>query len=301
MESNQHENLLSSPSFTRWWSEETIAIVTGSNKGIGLALVKKLAEMGVSVILTARDEERGEKAIESLKQQGLHNVRFFQLDVSLPSSIKAFASCYISTFGFGTLDILVNNAAVSFNKINENSVEQAETVIKTNYFGAKLLTEALLPLFRFGSSKSRILNITSRLGSINKVKTPDVKKLLQGEHLSEKHIENMVISFLESVKNQTWMSKGWPELWTDYSVSKLALNAYTRVLAKRFHKSNLSVNSFCPGFTKTAMTCGEGTHTADDSAEQAVTLLLLPPQVIPTGQFFYGNRHRLPAPVQSKL
>lgn len=56
---------------------------------------------------------------------------------------------------------------MSFKEINENTVEQAETVMKTNYYGAKLLTEALLPLFRRCSrTTSRILNITSRLGSI---------------------------------------------------------------------------------------------------------------------------------------
>lgn len=61
----------------------------------------------------------------------------------------------------------VNNAAVSFNDIYQNSVENAETVMKTNFYGAKLLTEALLPYFRSSASKSRILNITSRLGTVD--------------------------------------------------------------------------------------------------------------------------------------
>jgi carbonyl reductase 1 len=65
------------------------------------------------------------------------------------------------------LIIQVNNAGVTFNEIDENSVEHAETVIKTNFYGAKLLTEALLPMFRRSPSTSRILNISSRLGSLN--------------------------------------------------------------------------------------------------------------------------------------
>ena len=66
------------------------------------------------------------------------------------------------------IDILqINNAAVSFNNIYENSVDHAEIVIKTNFYGVKLLTEALLPMFRLSDSISRILNISSRLGSIN--------------------------------------------------------------------------------------------------------------------------------------
>lgn len=61
----------------------------------------------------------------------------------------------------------MNNAGVSFNNIDENSVEHAEVVIKTNYYGPKMLIEALLPMFRRSSSISRILNISSRLGLLN--------------------------------------------------------------------------------------------------------------------------------------
>lgn len=68
---------------------------------------------------------------------------------------------------FGLVTLQVNNAAISFNNINENSVEHAETVIQTNFYGPKLLTEALLPLFRRSTTVSRILNISSRLGLLN--------------------------------------------------------------------------------------------------------------------------------------
>ncbi|XP_061994621.1 (+)-neomenthol dehydrogenase isoform X1 [Rosa rugosa] len=269
-------------SLTRWWSEETVAIVTGANKGIGFALVKRMAELGLKVILTARDIERGCKAVEALRAQGLHNITFFCLDVSDPCSIKTFSSWF--TENFAALDILVNNAAVSFNEINENTVEHAETVIKTNFNGPKLLTEALLPMFRT-SSISRILNLSSRLGSLNKVGNPSIKEVLESEKLSEDDIEAVVSLFMEQVKTGTWKTGGWPELWTDYAVSKLALNAYTRVLAKRYEGS-LSVNSFCPGFTQTSMTRCKGDHTADDAAIVGARLALLPPDKIQSGKFF---------------
>ena len=89
----------------RWWSKETVAIVTGANKGIGLGMVKRLAELGVTVILTARDEARGILAVHSLSSQGLH-VHFSILDVSDPLSIQSFASWFQHTFG--KLDILVS-------------------------------------------------------------------------------------------------------------------------------------------------------------------------------------------------
>ncbi|KAK3204246.1 hypothetical protein Dsin_018292 [Dipteronia sinensis] len=270
---------------SKWWSKDTVAIVTGANKGIGFAMVKRLAEAGLNVILTARDVERGNKAVESLRTQGLE-VQFFCLDVSDHSSIQIFVSWFQNNFE--ALDILVNNAAVSFNDIYENSVEQAETVMKTNFYGVKLLTDALLPMFRRSPSKCRILNISSRLGSLNKVRNPNIREILEKDDLTEEQIGDVVTLFLQSVKKGTWKTQGWPKVWTDYAISKLALNAYSRVLAKRFQGSNISVNCFCPGFTQTSMTGGKGTHSADEAAQIGVGLLLLPPQELPTAKFYIG-------------
>lgn len=121
---------------------------------------------------------------------------------------------------------------------------------------------------------------------LQKVGNPSIKEVLQREGLSEEDIEGVVSLFLEQVKSGTWKSGGWPELWTDYAVSKLALNAYTRVLAKRYEGLGLSVNSFCPGFTQTSMTRCKGDHTADDAAIVGARLALLPPDKIQTGKFF---------------
>ncbi|XP_041001681.1 salutaridine reductase-like [Juglans microcarpa x Juglans regia] len=210
---SSHSMMISST--RRWWSKETVAVVTGANKGIGFAFAKRLAKEGLTVILTARDFERGRRAAQELSAQGLH-VHFLKLDVSDPSSINTFVSLF--RMKFGALDILVS----------------------------------------------------CQLASIYE-------------------IDGVVSSFLEHVKKGTWESEGWPELWTDYAVSKLALNAYTRVLAKRLEGSNLSVNCFCPGFTQTSMTRGKGTHTADDAANVGARLLLLPPEELPTGKIFLGG------------
>ncbi|KAE8673896.1 NAD(P)-binding Rossmann-fold superfamily protein isoform 2 [Hibiscus syriacus] len=295
----ESKEIISSPaslsSSARWWGGDTVAVVTGANKGIGFAVVKRFAELGLTAVLTARDVEKGKKATEKLRDRGLENVRFFPLDVTEADSIKTFVSWLQTTFG--GLDILVNNAGVSFNEIHENSVGFAETVIKTNFQGPRQLTESLLPLFRLSSSSSRILNISSRLGSINKVRNLKIKATLQNERLSEEEIQGVVDMFVQDVKEGRWRSQGWPEIWTDYSVSKLALNAYARVLAKRFQGRRLSVNCFCPGFTRTSLTRGQGTHSRDAAAEVAVSLALLPPHRLSTGRFFLGfgpyNKSRL--------
>ena len=83
----------------RWWSAETVVVVTGVNKGIGFALVKRLAELGLTVILTARDSAKGEAAVEALRAQSLVLVHFLQFDVSDPASIKTFASSFQASFG----------------------------------------------------------------------------------------------------------------------------------------------------------------------------------------------------------
>lgn len=124
---------------------------------------------------------------------------------------------------------------------------------------------------------------------MQKLRNPNTKNILESENLSEEHIEAVVSSFLQDVKIGRWEEQGWPALWTDYAVSKLALNAYTRVLAKRYEGRDLSVNCFCPGYTQTSMTGGKGKHTAEGAADVAARLLLLPPQELPTGKFFVGS------------
>lgn len=113
-----------------------------------------------------------------------------------------------------------------------------------------------------------------------------MRRILEREELKEEEIEEMVKKFLRDVRNGMWKSEGWPMYWTDYAVSKLALNAYSKVLAKRYKTELMSVNCFCPGFTQTSMTKGKGTHTAHQAASLAATLALLPPHHLPTGKFF---------------
>ncbi|KAK1379396.1 (+)-neomenthol dehydrogenase [Heracleum sosnowskyi] len=301
MNSKEPNTTSSFPSFpsTRWWSKETVAIVTGANKGIGYAMVKRLSELGVTVILTARDNARGLKAVETLKGLGL-DVYFHCLDISKHASITEFASWFKKEFG--KLDILVNNAAVSYNEIHENSVEHAHEVIQTNYYGPKSLIEALFPFFSRSPTTARVLNLSSRLGLLNKVKNPEIKQtLLYEEQLSEDQIDKIVNLFIDDVKKGRWSSRGWPENWTDYAVSKLALNAYSKVLANRYRGRGLSVNCFCPGHTQTSMTHGTGNYTADAAAELGVNIALIPAKDLPTGKFFLRSSRGVYYNAYSKL
>ncbi|KAJ0974610.1 hypothetical protein J5N97_016575 [Dioscorea zingiberensis] len=279
----------------RWWSSETVAAVTGSNRGIGYEIARQLAVHGLRVIVTSRDGDQGREATGRLREEGL-DVDYCELDVSDELSVRSFARSI--TEKYGGLDILVNNAGVNFNTGSDNSVEYAEKVIDTNYFGVKRMTEAMIPIMRPSASGARILNVSSRLGRANgrRNRVDDITlrdNLLRDECLSEELIDGMVYKFLDQVKSETWVSSGWPQMFTDYSISKLAVNAYTRLMARRLSTrpdgQKIYINCFCPGWVKTAMTGWAGNVSAEEGADTGVWVVLQPGQP-DTGKFFAERR-----------
>lgn len=90
--------------YLRWWASETIAVVTGGNRGIGFEITRQLAGHGLTVVLTSRDTTVGVEAVNVLQEAEL-NVVFHQLDIVDPSSMKQFADWIKETYG--GLDVLV--------------------------------------------------------------------------------------------------------------------------------------------------------------------------------------------------
>ncbi|KAM1237610.1 hypothetical protein ACFX15_037932 [Malus domestica] len=279
----------------RWWSAETVAVVTGGNRGIGFEISKQLAAHGVTVILTSRDRSVGLEAAKVFQEGGL-NVFCHQLDVLDTASIIEF--CDWLKENYGGLDILINNAAVNFNQGSDNTVEYASQVITTNYYGTKNMIQAMIPLMKPSAAGARIVNVSSRLGRINgrRNKIDDVilrEKFSNLDRVTEELIDQTVSSFLQQVQDGTWESGGWPKTFTDYSVSKLAVNTYTRLVAKmlsdRPEGQKIYINCYCPGWVKTAMTGYAGNISAEEGADTAVWLALLPDLAI-TGKFFAERR-----------
>lgn len=119
------------------------------------------------------------------------------------------------------------------------------------------------------------------------------QQLSDVDSLTEEAIDQIVNSFVQQAEDGTWESGGWPQTFTDYSLSKLAVNAYTRVMAKIFSErpegQKIYINCYCPGWVKTAMTGFAGNISAEEGADTAVWLVLLPDQAI-TGKFFAERR-----------
>ena len=105
------------------------------------------------------------------------------------------------------------------------------------------------------------------------------------ENLTEEKVDKFVERYLEDVKSEKL--EGWP--YRAYSVSKIVLNAYTRVLARSLEDrpdgQQIYVNCATPGFCKTDMTKNSGMYTAEEGATTLVWVALLPLGG-PSGQFF---------------
>ncbi|KAL5724505.1 alcohol dehydrogenase [Ranunculus cassubicifolius] len=281
----------------RWWCSDTVAVVTGANRGIGYEISRQLAVHGLKVILTSRRVPIDENVVNSLKEQGLDIVTH-QLDITSPESIQIFADWIRERYG--GLDILVNNAGVNFNIGSENSTEYAETVIETNYYGTKRMIEAMIPLMKPSPCGSRIVNVSSRLGKLNgrRNRLGDAmlrEQLADVSTLSEEAIESVLSRFLEEVKQGNIIANSkWPQMFTDYSLSKMAVNTYTRLMARALHNRpnghQIYMNCYCPGWVKTAMSGWMGNLSVELGADTGVWLALAHPCQLVTGKFFAERR-----------
>ncbi|EFJ18538.1 hypothetical protein SELMODRAFT_112669, partial [Selaginella moellendorffii] len=277
----------------RWWSKDTIAVVTGSNKGLGFGIAQGLALKGVMTVLTARDEQRGLAALNSLKQDQRINpatLQFHVLDVRSPSSIQNFAKWIENKFG--GLDILVNNAGISRNEhLGNPTVEGSKDVISTNFYGTRMVTECLLHLMRSQSHHgARIINVSSATSRMDALRNQTVVQKVS--KLSMETLDEVVGEFIEDVEHGRLIVKGWTGIFGayDYCLSKLLLNAYSRVLARDLSKQGgkFFVNCMCPGLTSTDMSRNNG-HSAQIGADTVIWLALLPASKSTTGRFF-SNR-----------
>jgi NAD(P)-dependent dehydrogenase (short-subunit alcohol dehydrogenase family) len=135
------------------------ALVTGANKGIGKEIARRLADAGLTVYLGSRDGERGQRAVDEIGG----DTRLLVLDVTDDQSIAEAAQ------QVPDLDILVNNAGIMVDGSSqaEADVDSFRRTYETNLFGVIAVTKAFLPALR-RSAKPRIVNISSGTGSLTR-------------------------------------------------------------------------------------------------------------------------------------
>jgi NAD(P)-dependent dehydrogenase (short-subunit alcohol dehydrogenase family) len=142
---------------------DKIALVTGTNRGIGLEISKQLAASGITVVMTARNMQAGRPIVNDLRKQWKH-VWYHQLDVDDENSIQDVYN-YIET-SFGKIDILINNAGI-FLDDGKSAIELDLNILRstmeTNLYGPIRLIQIMLPLLK-KSNDARIINLSSTMG-----------------------------------------------------------------------------------------------------------------------------------------
>ncbi len=151
-----------------------IALVTGANRGLGLATARRLAADGDHVVIAARSAEAGASAAAELSREGLA-ASSVTLDVTDADSVRDAAAEVADRFG--RLDILVNNAGILPEATNPAPAEVVDAAMfaqtyATNVLGPVTVTEAFLPLLR-RSEAGRIVNVSSTVGSLAHQTDPD--------------------------------------------------------------------------------------------------------------------------------
>lgn len=232
--------------------DKRLAVVTGGNRGIGYEICRQLAREGLRVVLTSRDAEKGRQARKKLEKEGL-DVLHHQLEVTDQSSIAAIAGHIESEYG--RVDVLVNNAGILIDSRSASVLREKEDIFRTTLetnFFGALRMCQALVPLMQKNHYGRVVNLSSGLGQLDD------------------------------------MGDGTPA----YRVSKTALNALTRMVAKVVEGDNILVNSMCPGWVRTDMGGPQASRSVEQGAATAVWLAMLPHDG-PTGGFF---RDRKPIP-----
>jgi len=195
-----------------------VTLVTGATGGIGKEIARGLARMGASVVVGARDADRGEAARADIAKDagGVAEVSVMRLDVADQTSIRAFAGTFRERFG--TLNVLVNNAGAWFSD-RRLSPDGLELTFATNVLGPYLLTELLLEPLR-AAGHARVVNVVSSIqGNYDATDLQYTRRPFDG--------------------------------FKAYAQSKQALAMLTWGLASRLAGTCVTANTAMPGFVRT--------------------------------------------------
>lgn len=139
-----------------------VAIVTGGNSGIGKAIAKLFAQKGAKVALFGTNLEKGQKAVDEIRQEGGENVLFFSVDVSNTDAVDQ--AIKVVTEQLGQIDILVNNAGITRDNLLMKMPEEdwdrvLDVNLKSVYNTCKSVVRAMMK-----ARKGYILNVSSVIG-----------------------------------------------------------------------------------------------------------------------------------------
>lgn len=140
--------------------KDKVVVITGGSSGIGKALAKEFGKHGSKILITGRNKENLEKAVEELKLEGII-ISGFQADVSLEEDNRRMAEEAITLFG--RIDVLINNAGISMRALFENvDMVVLKKVMEINFYGVLYATKYCLP--QILQNKGSVIGISSVAG-----------------------------------------------------------------------------------------------------------------------------------------
>jgi len=222
-----------------------VALVTGANRGLGFETARQLLAKGLVVVLAGRDAAALERARQTLTAEDQRRAITVQLDVTSVETIRAAQRALVEQLG--SVDVLVNNAAVLLGE--SDGVLSIPTDDYRRTFETNLFgVIEVCRVFVPGMAHAgygRVVNVSSGAGQL------------------------------------ATMSSYAPA----YSMSKAALNAFTRILADTYRGSGVLANVVDPGWVRTEMGGPSAPRSPEQGADTIVWLATLPDDG-PTGGFF---------------
>ena len=262
-------------------------VVTGSNKGIGYAIVERIAKEHPSyeIVMAVRTVSNGEEALKKLAGSIPDidkRVKVEELDVSNFDSIHKFVS------KIGPIDILINNAGIAAKGDNFDAKIVQDT-FQTNFYGTIELSEKMIQNI---NTNGKIITVGSSAGKLEKIKDDKLKASFEDPKITRSQIFDLAKLYYDSVVDDTFEKKGFPK--QGYAMSKLCINTYTRVLGqqKEVLDKNIQVYVFCPGWCRTDMAGDKAPKSAEDGADTCAYLVDLPWEINNDfqGKFFYERQ-----------
>ncbi|XP_059147326.1 carbonyl reductase [NADPH] 1-like [Physella acuta] len=261
-----------------------VALVTGSNKGIGFGIVRALCKnFDGDVLLTARDVERGTTAVSDLEKENLHP-KFHQLDIDDHNSVVRI--CDFLKENYGGLDILVNNAGIAYKQASTAPFsEQADVTTKTNFFNTLNVCQVLFPLLR---PHARVVNVSSLTSVMALSKCSDeYKARFTDPNITMDELTSIIKQFVQAAQDNTHLQAGFAD--SAYGMSKVGVTVMSMIQQRELDKKgcqDIVVNACSPGYVATDMSSQKGNLTIDEGAETPVYCALLPPNIdSPRGLF----------------
>jgi carbonyl reductase 1 len=269
-----------------------VAVVTGSNKGIGFEIVKSLCQKwDGDVFLCSRNEERGRQALQSIHSQGLKSARLANLAVDDTVSIERLKERLMQEYG--GLDILVNNAAIAYlTEDVKSKVDIAKETLHINVTSLANVCDILFPILRPGA---RIVNLSSSAGMLKRIPGEELRKRIGSNNLTRGDLNDLMQEYIEDVSCGRQIEKGWPHIgYASYIVSKVFVSALTWIQHRDFLKhpsEDIVINAVHPGYVVTDLTGKKGVLTPEEGAVSPVKCCLIPPHGEPRGRMisFDGN------------